>query len=414
MKLYDILEVKSDASSQEIRKAYRRLARLKHPDKNREVDRVRAAEEFKLIKAAYEILSDPSRRRQYDKSSRSDENDDDDGKKTLFRAKEMNPNTLSPEAMMAQLRVTMESATRTQKAVLSSVFCSMFACLLLIPLLICLRAENDMNSTWAQAWIPLWCLDVVILIGLIISSRKESEEQRSKLEALYMFLILLVNQIVLVLYLDDHIQSSYVYMFIPWMCFEIFRLVLISRHSGESFCEFANISVTDPSVRSWSFDFIVFLTWRCSSIVSRLVLVVFVSLKLDDSIHWNWFLVFLPAWIEFTFFQIPCVIVMRRVMSLGRDRVEVHDEEEVSSATHDDEESRRLVNASSLYCQSNVQSVVILIMQILLCVRLSGGDGDRVSSFLIAVPVFIPLLVFCCLAQCMVCFPGAMLLRVSK
>ncbi|MCL9818652.1 DnaJ C-terminal domain-containing protein [Helicobacter colisuis] len=61
--LYETLEVSSNATNEEIKKAYRRLARKYHPDINKEKD---AEEKFKEINAAYEILSDEKKRKQYD------------------------------------------------------------------------------------------------------------------------------------------------------------------------------------------------------------------------------------------------------------------------------------------------------------------------------------------------------------
>ena len=61
--LYDVLEVKRDASSRQIRSAYRRLARTYHPDHNAAPD---AAERFKLVAEAYAVLSDTARRGAYD------------------------------------------------------------------------------------------------------------------------------------------------------------------------------------------------------------------------------------------------------------------------------------------------------------------------------------------------------------
>lgn len=61
--LYDTLDVSSNASADEIKKAYRRLARKYHPDVNKDPG---AEEKFKEINAAYEILSDEQKRRQYD------------------------------------------------------------------------------------------------------------------------------------------------------------------------------------------------------------------------------------------------------------------------------------------------------------------------------------------------------------
>ncbi|EIE30163.1 co-chaperone-curved DNA binding protein A (CbpA) [Helicobacter pylori] len=61
--LYQTLNVSENASQDEIKKSYRRLARQYHPDLNKTKE---AEEKFKEINAAYEILSDEENRRQYD------------------------------------------------------------------------------------------------------------------------------------------------------------------------------------------------------------------------------------------------------------------------------------------------------------------------------------------------------------
>jgi curved DNA-binding protein CbpA len=62
---YDVLAVARNATESEINKAYRKLAQKHRPDKNL-TRKQHAEEEFKCIVAAYEVLSDPQKRKNYD------------------------------------------------------------------------------------------------------------------------------------------------------------------------------------------------------------------------------------------------------------------------------------------------------------------------------------------------------------
>lgn len=64
MTLYEILQIPSEATEAEIKGAYRRLAKLLHPDSGSPGD----VDRFRQVQHAYETLSDPERRRAYDRT----------------------------------------------------------------------------------------------------------------------------------------------------------------------------------------------------------------------------------------------------------------------------------------------------------------------------------------------------------
>ena len=66
--LYKVLEVSKGASQDEIRRSYRRLARKFHPDANPGDEN--AEDRFKNIQQAYEVLSNPEKRLEYDEGPR--------------------------------------------------------------------------------------------------------------------------------------------------------------------------------------------------------------------------------------------------------------------------------------------------------------------------------------------------------
>jgi curved DNA-binding protein CbpA len=69
MDLYNILEIEPNASEIEIKKAYHKLAKIYHPDKNKDIN---ASEKFQKIQSAYEILSNDKTRQEYQKMNRTD------------------------------------------------------------------------------------------------------------------------------------------------------------------------------------------------------------------------------------------------------------------------------------------------------------------------------------------------------
>lgn len=70
---YEVLEISRTASIDEIKQAYKILALRHHPDRHQglnEDDKKIEEEKFKLINEAFEVLSDPVKRKKYDFSGR--------------------------------------------------------------------------------------------------------------------------------------------------------------------------------------------------------------------------------------------------------------------------------------------------------------------------------------------------------
>lgn len=68
---YEVLGLEKNATKEDIKKAYRKLSKKYHPDINKEAD---AADKFKEVKEAYEVLSDDQKRDQYDRFGHTDPN----------------------------------------------------------------------------------------------------------------------------------------------------------------------------------------------------------------------------------------------------------------------------------------------------------------------------------------------------
>lgn len=106
---YSILGIDRNASEQEIKDAFRSLSKKYHPDISKEPD---AEAKFKEINEAYQVLSDPEKKQQYDMFGTADENDPFRGFDQVFAFGGMSPHEIKEHGtdLRITVRITMKEA----------------------------------------------------------------------------------------------------------------------------------------------------------------------------------------------------------------------------------------------------------------------------------------------------------------
>ncbi|CAI2180245.1 962_t:CDS:2 [Funneliformis geosporum] len=359
--LYNTLGVRKNATEEEIKKSYRRLALRFHPDKN-----PNATDEFKSITHAYEILSDPKKRSVYDKYGEMGINMMDSMAGFLF-----DPDIEGP------------------------------------------LLDNKVKWSFGVVFIPMWIVDFVVFVGLVAQARKEpteyDEHDAEEFEGLYhddrerarearklqqkrlhrlrnllaiVYLLLFFTfQILIVLRADGAINFSAAIVFIPYFITEIinvypnimeyvgiFRTTRVYDHNGK------------PSLKLKFQLFFETFFW----LLIRVALAILIVLKIDGVIKVSWGIVFFPLYLVGIRYALGILFqwwLLRKAEPLqNRLRVDV------------------LVSATVLGVIGTLSYTVIG----LLASRLDGNNGIRLSS--IFIPVFIVLsLLFCCSGCCLPC-----------
>lgn len=158
-KFYDILEVEPTCTDEELKKAYRRLALRVHPDKQR--SQSGDQKDFSEINDAYKFLSDPLRRKFYDRQG-------DKGYDLLAKSGFSEDGTFNSKSFFGRLTLR----TLTNPTILVPV--SWFFGLVFLSLISFIRMYDWKREGWSVSWpvifIPLWfTLGVFILLSLTIT-----------------------------------------------------------------------------------------------------------------------------------------------------------------------------------------------------------------------------------------------------
>lgn len=98
---YEILAIAKDASEAEIKKAYRKLAKKYHPDVNR--GNKEAEMKFKAVGEAYNILSDKTKRANYDKTAQQKEQEENEDRRKASRQRKASGAPINQEFDIANM-----------------------------------------------------------------------------------------------------------------------------------------------------------------------------------------------------------------------------------------------------------------------------------------------------------------------
>eukprot|EP01038_Epipyxis_sp_PR26KG_P004929 gene4929-6897_t len=423
---YDVLEINSSASPDTIKKAFKKLSLSLHPDKLAQRGEEVTAEhkqKFLKVKEAYDVLSDPKRKKLYDELGPS-------GLKLVE-----NPSEVNPMEILKNFQ-----SNRQDRCSIMLLIAFIFASILLLPILFSLKCDGDLGKSapWLAIWTPMWIVDLFLLISAVIILYDNSEpvvdpenpnapveEKIPLMERVLNFItttLFILIQIFFLMRLDHVVDWSWFKVFIPWFLYEFFTassllhtafivtipppdhsaIVATINEDGTSAEE--ELFIQKVKLESEYFEKLMQQkNFQKSVLVSglRAWLGVFLALKLDGSRDWNWGLVLLPIWL-YLFIQYVYAIVFRL---WGNDKlVGINPEALISGEDSNPMSVIKFQQGKELHAQSSFlcsAQIFPLLMAILLVCRLQ--TSSHYSTFIIIIPIFLTVGCCCCFVFCGIC-----------
>lgn len=215
---YDLLEIPRNATSDDIKKAYRKRSLQLHPDKLRQrgmryngqsITEDEARSRFQQMKAAYDTLSDPKKRRIYDAL----------GHRGMDYV--INPShAYDPHVLLGNLA----KSSVFDRAKLMALVLLFFGLVLLQPILICAKVDQDLaedggaleDASWVAILVPFWIFAALYGVVMIIG--------RAVLPLLE-WISFVCGILFLTLKFDDVISWDYAILFIPFYVWMALRFV---------------------------------------------------------------------------------------------------------------------------------------------------------------------------------------------
>jgi hypothetical protein len=388
-RLYHILGVRSDASQDEIRQAYRQMALIHHPDKQVRTathsetnDTSSRDARFKEILQAYKILSDEKTRDIYD---RYDE-----------------PGIMLYEHVGDQAEYARLFFDPLYLCVACIVSSLLVLVVFLFPLFLALQLGIPLYWNWAIIAVPIWIIDTVIAVIILsliwkgkrkdsmtthredISSSSQQQEVMSSLSWLekstmcVWFGSLVFFEILVVLRLNHQIGWSWIIIFIPYWVME---MILFCRNTRLAI-DYMKLFSSMPLTLRLLLIYLEYQWW-----LYRVLFTIFLALQVQGVIYWNWALILLPLYAGVTIYVLVKPIAVKWKLPF---------------LPSDEDRQQEIVLCISKAVLEGIVIVLFLAFVGMLVTRLNGTVYYQVATILI--PIFILLgLIFCC---CCCCIPS--------
>ncbi|KAG0272474.1 hypothetical protein BGZ95_011787 [Linnemannia exigua] len=409
--LYETLGVPKSSTQEEIKKTYRRLALLYHPDKVNVLEVPDHETRFRDIAAAYEVLGessdssvlatcDPKKRQVYDRYGMIG---------VQMAGTEIGARLVEIESLLCKLFMALSFV---------------ITLIIIFFTLLSLRVDGKVSWSYAIVFIPLWIMDTILFFGTLtrlvkrcsaededehhghdgldddydtgngeatMGANREEQRQKKATKKKHQFLNALVGLLNLILFTafqvlivkkaNDPSSVSGSIVFAPYFVLEclFFLLAIIQVAVGLRAASVADASLSTKL--GLVFDG---LWWK----VTRLVLAVLIMLRIDDTINCSWQIVFIPLYLVAVKYLFQHVRGYRTFSRMQNAEMR--------------QQGQALMIASA--CTFTVLGSLVYSLVGLLAAKL---DGYAYSASRILIPVFIVLSIFLCCSGC--CLPCLLL-----
>ncbi|TMW65321.1 hypothetical protein Poli38472_007963 [Pythium oligandrum] len=171
--------------------------------------------------------------------------------------------------------------------------------LLLTPIFVCLRVDGDVSWDWSVVFIPLWVVDGIVYIILVLDLSVAGPSDLPRWYKKFLLaksLLLLVVQVFIVKKLDKSLDWSVVVVLVPYFCYDvltiigtIYRSIKTSKEPVESDNTATHVLLKLLHGPHWI---------HLVPMAIRFVQILLIALRIDGHLgNASWWLVFIPLWV---------------------------------------------------------------------------------------------------------------------